>query len=219
MNLLNNVFIGKLFSDPEQFFIQLLVVVFSICCHEFSHAWMALKQGDPTAAEQGHLTLNPLKQMGVFSLLMMAFIGIAWGQVPVNPKRMKHHYSDALVSFAGPGMNLLLFFVFSLLTTIAVMTKMQSTAINIFFTGAFFNMVLFVLNMLPIPPFDGWSVLNFFFPQLQNKLAESEFIKGAMVFSFILVLMFSQYIFMFSIFATKFFLSLFGFLMKATGMF
>ena len=169
MNLLNEVFIGKLFSDPEQFFVQLLVVVFSICCHEYSHAWMALRQGDPTAAERGHLTLNPLKQMGTFSLIMLAFLGIAWGMTPVNPKRFKHRYSDALVSFAGPGMNLLLFVVFCLLTAIAVMSKMQPTAVHIFFTGALFNMVLFILNMLPIPPLDGWSVLNCFFPQLRGK--------------------------------------------------
>ena len=87
---MSGLFITRLFEEPYYTFIWLLVIVFSICCHEFAHAWTALHQGDPTAAEQGHLTLNPLKQMGVFSLIMLAIMGIAWGAVTVNPSRMKH---------------------------------------------------------------------------------------------------------------------------------
>lgn len=83
-----NLFITQLFEDPQRFFIWLLVVIFSICCHEFMHAWAALKQGDPTAADEGHLTLNPMKQMGPFSLVMLAVCGIAWGRVPVRPWQM-----------------------------------------------------------------------------------------------------------------------------------
>ena len=51
-----NLFIDELFTNPESFCVKVLMVVFSICCHEFSHAWVALKQGDPTAADAGHLT-------------------------------------------------------------------------------------------------------------------------------------------------------------------
>ena len=84
-----NLFINHLFTDPQYFFAIALLVMFSISFHEFSHAWMALREGDPTAADAGHLTLNPLKQMGIISLVMFAIIGIAWGQVPVNPRNFR----------------------------------------------------------------------------------------------------------------------------------
>ena len=104
-----NLFINNLFRDPQFFFTWLVFIVFSICCHEFMHAYVALKQGDSTAADMGHLTLNPLKQMGLFSLIMLAVAGIAWGAVPVRPYLMRHRHSDALVAFAGPATNLGLF--------------------------------------------------------------------------------------------------------------
>ena len=57
------MFITKLWTEPQEFFLIVLVVVFSICLHEFCHAYAALLLGDSTAADRGHLTLNPLKQM------------------------------------------------------------------------------------------------------------------------------------------------------------
>jgi Zn-dependent protease len=80
-------------------------------------------------------------------------------------------------------------------------------------------MVLFILNMLPIPPLDGWSALNCFFPQLRGKLAESELLKGGLVFSFLLVMLFSKYLFLASIFASQHVVSFFAFLLKTTGLF
>lgn len=91
-----NFFITYLWKDPMFFLAAIIIVVFSVCAHEFMHAWIALLQGDGTAAERGHLTMSPLKQMGPWSLFMLAFIGIAWGQVPVDPSRMRHRYSHAL---------------------------------------------------------------------------------------------------------------------------
>ena len=112
------MFIKLLFSDPNTYLMWVTLVVFSICCHEYLHARVALWQGDSTAADQGHLTLNPMKQMGLFSIIMLLVIGISWGQVPVNPSRMKHKYSDALVSFAGPFMNLILFLIFAIAASV-----------------------------------------------------------------------------------------------------
>ena len=82
------MFIKTLFEDPRTFATILLMVVFSISLHEFCHAYAALKMGDSTAADRGHLTMNPFRQMGWISLLMLVFIGIAWGQVPVNPENL-----------------------------------------------------------------------------------------------------------------------------------
>ncbi|MHB9140074.1 MAG: site-2 protease family protein [Victivallaceae bacterium] len=212
-----NLFINQLFTDPEVFFAKVLMVVFSICCHEYSHAWTALRQGDPTAAEQGHLTLNPLKQMGLTSLIMLAFIGLAWGQVPVNPQRMKHRYSEALVAFAGPAMNLILFFVFCLLASIAYLMGTQEATVNLIIFGGILNMVLFLLNMLPIPTLDGWAIFRCVFPKI--KLEQSEFMKGAIVLTFIMVILFFKYLFFAGIFAARIVTSLIISLLKATGMF
>jgi Zn-dependent protease len=151
------------------------------------HAQVALWQGDSTAAEQGHLTLNPLKQMGVFSIIMLLVIGFAFGSVPVNPARMKHRYSEALVSFAGPFANLMLFFIFIVLSSFANIHS-NAPAFKMFFIGAELNFVLFCFNMVPIPPLDGFGIFSSFFPKMKNS--NSEFLNGATIFIFI-VLMFS----------------------------
>lgn len=179
------IFISQLFSNPDLFFQQIIIVVFAICCHEYMHARVALWQGDPTAADQGHLTLNPLRQMGPISLVMLAIVGLAWGQVPVNPQRMKHKYSDALVSFAGPATNLGLFIIFSLVIAIIIVvsrkinpsentTALIDGIIRFFEFGAILNFALFVLNMLPAPPLDGWNILCSFFPKI--KRSESQLV-------------------------------------------
>ena len=120
------MFIQTMFRDPQMFFSQLLIVVFSICCHEYLHALTAYKLGDPTAAMRGHLTLNPLKQMGFISLLMLFFIGIAWGQVPVDTRNLRGKHAPALVAAAGPVTNLMLSLLFSLLF-ILLFNKCQSS--------------------------------------------------------------------------------------------
>lgn len=181
-----NLFLAQFFKDPQRFFSWLLVVVFSICCHEFMHAWTALKQGDPTAADAGHLTLNPLKQMGAFSLVMLAVCGIAWGQVPVQPWRMRHRHSDALVSLAGPAANFGLFLIFGLLFFGCCCAKVESRAVLMFFElGSILNVVLCLFNLLPFPGFDGFAILKSFFPKLGE--GSSEWISGTFLLAFLLL--------------------------------
>ena len=215
-----NLFINKLFTDPEEFCAIALIVIFSICCHEFSHAWMALKQGDSTAADAGHLTLNPFKQMGIMSLVMLAFFGIAFGMVPVNPQRMKHRYSEALVAFAGPAMNLILFFAFCLLTAVTHLLGAKDAAVNLILFGAIINMALFLLNMLPVPMLDGWAVYKNVFPKTSKiRFEQSEFMKGTAVIAFILVIMFAKYLFIAGIVSAQKVTGLLMVLLKLTGMF
>ena len=96
-----NFFISNLFTNPFLFFTVVLTVGFSVCVHEYSHARVALALGDPTAAITGHLTLNPLKQMGLLSIVMLLVLGICWGAVPVNP-RLVTPRKRALIALAGP---------------------------------------------------------------------------------------------------------------------
>ncbi|MCX6995813.1 MAG: site-2 protease family protein, partial [Kiritimatiellaeota bacterium] len=78
-----NFFIVQAWEQPFFFFAWVGIVTFSICVHEFAHAWMALRCGDDTAARAGHLSLNPFRQMGPSSLIALLVVGIAWGAVPV----------------------------------------------------------------------------------------------------------------------------------------
>ena len=103
------LFIQVLFTNPTYFLMVCLIVVFSVCLHEYFHAQVAVLEGDFTL--RNHLTLNPLKQMGFMSLLMLALIGIAWGSVPVDRSLLRSRWSMLKISLAGPLANLLLFLI------------------------------------------------------------------------------------------------------------
>ncbi len=190
------MFITTLFSNPAMYFLLLVGVIFSICVHEMSHAYIAYQQGDSTAVDQGHLTLNPMIQMGPMSLLLCAVIGVAWGAVPVNPHRMRHRWSHAWVSFAGPLVNLILFVLFSLLLGLLLRNEASDLFVNFAFMTATINIVLFLLNMLPVPPFDGNTVFGYFFPQLER--IHEEVRNGAMFIVVIAFFMLSGQIFAFA---------------------
>ncbi len=165
-----NFFISSLAVDPFYFLSWIGIVAFSICFHEYAHASMALRLGDDTAARLGHLSLNPLVQMGPVSLLMLLFIGIAWGSVPVNPGRLRTRADAAMVAFAGPAANLLLSLLFGAVVAALSLLGDPSTnlVVRFFAYGCIANGVLFVFNMLPVPMFDGWSVFSLFVPGMRE---------------------------------------------------
>lgn len=180
--------IKTLFTDPRFFASSVLVVVFSICLHEFLHAWAALKMGDPTAADRGHLTMNPFRQMGVVSLVMLLFIGVAWGAVPVDPRNLNSRKKRIIVAAAGVAGNLFLVFAFSLLAVI-VMSRLpeHDFAIRMLIYGAVINMVLFFINIIPVPGFDGFNIVREFIhiridSQRTAEIANTFFFILAMIF-------------------------------------
>ena len=193
------MFIKMLFTDPRTFAASILIVVFSICLHEFLHAWVALKMGDPTAADHGHLTMNPFKQMGFISLIMLCFIGLAWGQVPVNPYNLNTRKKRIAVSLAGVTGNLFLVIAFSTLALLVFCRLPQHDfAIQMLTYGAVINMVLFIINIMPIPGFDGFNVLREYIRIDNAKTAEK-----ANVFFFVLAMLLFIFIDTISGFATK----------------
>ena len=177
------MFIEHLASNPIYYFSWIFAAGFSICCHEFAHAWTAVYYGDETPRE--HLTLNPLVQMGKQSIIMLFLIGIAWGSVPVNPAAVPENRKRAMISFAGPLMNLILCALFAGATVITTRFGSSDPIRQFFYTASYVNGALFVLNMLPVPTFDGFSVLSAFSPRLEEikrKYAPRIFMGFALLF-------------------------------------
>jgi Zn-dependent protease len=176
------LFLRQLLERPTFFVSWVIMVVFSVCLHEFAHAYVALSQGDDTAVRRGYLTLDPLKLMGYPSLIALACIGIAWGQVPVTPSKFRYRYSHALVAVSGPGTNLALAICFAVLGALAGRLLPSPEGASIFRTffliGARVNCLLAALNILPIPMFDGWEVAALFVPALNRIPADKRYIGG-----------------------------------------
>jgi Zn-dependent protease len=147
-------------------------VISSIVLHELAHGWTAIRAGDDTPIRTGHMTWNPLVHMGGPSLIVFALVGIAWGAMPVNPARFRNRYDDALVSIAGPAMNLLLaalalgamtlWLALGPWANLAIQEPLFTNVVIFLRLGIMLNLVLCALNMLPIPPLDGSRVLATF---------------------------------------------------------
>lgn len=159
-------FLESAFSRPVQFLSTVAIVTFSITLHEYFHALAATGEGDDTPARAGRLTLNPLAHMGWASLIMLVLVGVAWGQTPVNRARFRHAWGDAWVSAAGPLANLLLLVLAVVLMALLTAVAPQPV-LRFLYLAALLNGVLFFLNMLPLPPLDGFHILETFVPALR----------------------------------------------------
>lgn len=160
-----------------ELFAWIFWVIGSIVLHELAHGWAALWQGDDTPRRLDRLTLNPLVHMGPYSLLMFAIVGFAWGLMPTDPSQYRsRRWGSVLVAAAGPAMNVALAFL--CLTALAFVIRFgdsETTSIanlqTFLYIGGFINIVLMVLNLLPIPPLDG-SVILAGFSQPYRRLLQ-----------------------------------------------
>ncbi|MBP5545238.1 MAG: SEL1-like repeat protein [Kiritimatiellae bacterium] len=163
-----NLFITELFKNPFVYFSTVIAFMGSICFHEFCHATVAHHLGDDTARNQGFQTLNPFKVMGWKSLLCLLLFGFSWGAVPVLPED-KSRFRRSAISLAGPLSNLLLLCLSSFVLHVLRGMGVWGTG-NFSYLGTFVilllysNAVLFLLNILPIPPLDGWGTIEPFLP-------------------------------------------------------
>ncbi len=149
--------------DPSVLALLLPVLLFALVFHEFSHAWMAHKLGDDTAAYQGRLTLNPMANLDLMGSIMILFVGFGWAKpVPVNPTFLRNPRSDMMkIAFAGPASNLLLAFVGGLLfRLVAAMGGHGGTIMSMLYIFVQINIMLAVFNLIPIPPLDGSQIFN-----------------------------------------------------------
>jgi len=162
-----SIFIQWLWEQPQFYLTWVVVVMFSICLHEFCHAWVALTQGDTTARDSGRLSMNPMAVMGPQALIFLVLFGIAWGAVPINPRAYRRAWSRGLVAFAGPAANLVLAAAF----TAGAWLGGEVSGVPLYFVcriGLWANLFLFLFNMLPIPILDGWEVYACFIPRLRR---------------------------------------------------
>jgi Zn-dependent protease len=182
---MSSLFIMQAFTNPVFYTQAVVVTILSICLHELGHGLAALSQGDDTPSRSGHITMNPVVHMGVPSLVLLFVIGIAWGQMPVNPSRFRsRQWGDFLVSIAGPLTNLALTALF----VVALQSNISFLSTTFLTYGAIINASLFLLNMIPIPPLDGFNVFSKFFPGLQffNSSSGQQYSQGLLMLLFIL---------------------------------
>ena len=150
-------------ADPVRYVSIVFVLVGSIVLHELGHALVASWEGDATPKIRGHLTWNPVVHMGWISLILIAVLGIGWGSTPVNRAMFRHRrWGDVLVSFAGPAVNLALALFGAIVLVLATKsgTAVAERIADFWLIVVQFNVLLFLFNMIPIPPLDGFSVLD-----------------------------------------------------------
>jgi Zn-dependent protease len=158
---------------PEVLALLIPVLLFALVFHEFSHGWVANKLGDPTAKNQGRLTLNPLAHLDPFGSMMILFVGFGWAKpVPVDSRYLANPRIDMMkIAFAGPASNLLLAFIGGMLIRVTGYMG-PLTSMLIIFTQI--NISLAVFNLIPIPPLDGSQIFSGIMlqrnPQLVMKL-------------------------------------------------
>jgi Zn-dependent protease len=160
------------------FLVVLIGWIFSLCLHEFSHALVAYYGGDTTVREKGYLTFNPLKYTHpVYSLLLpllflvLGGIGLPGGAVYIETWRLRGKKWESAVALAGPAANM------ALAVVLAVVLQFAPASGGGVWPGLSFLALLqisaVVLNLIPVPPFDGYGALApFLNMELRVKIAK-----------------------------------------------
>lgn len=177
--------LSLLIHDPAAFFVLVAIVAFSlliaITFHEFSHALMASRLGDPTARKLGRLSLNPVRHLDPLGTLMLFLVGFGWGKpVPVNPHyfRMESRRGMALVGLAGPLSNFALAAVLGVLVRTGVVGWQYQLSFswdpswvagNLVSYVILYNIILGVFNLIPIAPLDGFNIVVGVLPRRQAE--------------------------------------------------
>lgn len=166
------------FNAVQKIAISLIPLLFAITAHEAAHGYVASKFGDQTAKLAGRLTLNPMKHIDligtiVVPLLLIVMGGFVFGwakPVPVDSRNLHHPKRDmAIVALAGPAANFLMVLFWAAITKLAIFLLpiegwFSVPLIYMGQTGMLINIVLGILNCLPLPPLDGAKVLAAILP-------------------------------------------------------
>lgn len=165
-----------------------VVLIIAFTVHEFAHAYVAYRFGDPTARNQGRLTLSPLAHLDPIGTILIFIAGFGWAKpVPVNRFYFKNpRLAGILVSVAGPLSNLLIAFIGMTILYLFPEAILTSDILNPFFSILIrLNVVLFVFNLLPLPPLDGYRIVEDLMPM--NTRAKMTQFEGYGVFIFLIL--------------------------------
>ncbi len=188
MGFLANPTLSELILTAITFLIAMTV-------HEFAHAYVAYRMGDTTARDMGRMTLNPFVNINWYGMLMAIVIGFGFlGSAPVNEYRMRNRRWGMLAAvLAGPVSNLLLAIVCAIPFWLGMKFEFSSSNTYIPTIQSFFgrmvylNLILFLFNLIPLYPLDGWTILLKLVPPetsyvLARYQRESMYIFYALIF-------------------------------------
>ncbi|MEO0087571.1 MAG: site-2 protease family protein [candidate division WOR-3 bacterium] len=150
--------------DAKTLIISAPAILFGLSFHEFMHAYVAYRLGDPTAKLAGRLTLNPLKHLDLIGTIALFFFRIGWAKpVPINP----YNFVDIkrgviLTSLAGPMANFFSAMVFGIFYRLINPTSLFLDLLLRSFV--IYNLILAFFNLLPIPPLDGSKIFMYILP-------------------------------------------------------
>ena len=157
--------------DPQSLIMSLVAIVLGVTVHEFSHAYVAYRLGDPTAQQLGRVSLNPVVHFDPLGAMMMLFLllgyaPIAWGKpVPINTMRIKGGRRGlAWSSMAGPASNLMLASFFAIPLHMGLGDSMSAGLSEFINRVIFINIGLAAFNFIPLPPLDGFNTLSGLLP-------------------------------------------------------
>ncbi|SHK15671.1 Zn-dependent protease (includes SpoIVFB) [Hathewaya proteolytica DSM 3090] len=167
----------------RQYILELIIsipgILMAFTVHEYAHAKTSYMLGDDTPYFQGRVTLNPLSHIDILGFISILFFRFGWAKpVQVNKRAYKNYRrDDLLVSFAGPFANFILSVILELIKVIFLRYTINSfdkSSVQLVFGflqyAVQINMVLFFLNLMPIPGFDGYHILKDIFPGFFRKL-------------------------------------------------
>jgi len=147
----------------QHLIFSVVILIMSVVIHEVSHGYVANILGDPTARLQGRLTLNPIKHLDLFGSIIIPGILILTGSpyligwakpVPYNPYNLgAGKWGPAIVALAGPGVNILIALIFTVVLRMGVLVEISAIIV-------FINLILAMFNLIPVPPLDGSKLLS-----------------------------------------------------------
>lgn len=180
-------FLDKIFRFPlDQLPFLLITLMIAFTVHEFCHAYFANRFGDPTARLLGRMTLNPAVHFDLLGILLLLVAGFGWARpVPVNRDNFSRpRLMGVIVSAVGPISNLLLAIlgalIYALLMATGVLEPIPSTRVQeagtlMCSTFIYLNFFLFLFNLIPLPPLDGYRIVEDIAPRpIRAKLQQFE---------------------------------------------
>jgi len=167
LNLRNNNGISMYFlslSTPEKIAFA-LTVIFAFAYHEFAHAIVADRLGDPTPRQHGRMSLNPIRHLDALGLILLFVLGFGWAVTPINPNMLRGNPRKSMmyVAVAGPLANLLMAVLFALPIRFGIDSSSSAsilpTLYEVLSQGMKINLILLAFNLIPVPPLDGFTIL------------------------------------------------------------